>query len=162
MRHQAIAPQLAEADLTQTSDFRPFLPSRPGEFHPEPSQIPDVNLSIHPARVTARRLPPSVEQRAPPGEPVGPSPTAMTHPLRSSPITEPSSLLRGSPPLSGASVLSASRWEPLALFPWHRRQVLTFHTRAWSSFALPTRRMPLGRYQDILRADPGRWVNPRF
>src|SRR5207344_1587387 len=24
-------------------------------------------------------------------------------------------------------------------------QVLTFHTRAWSSFALPTRRMPLGR-----------------
>src|SRR5262249_24225339 len=41
----------------------------------------------------------------------------MTHPLRSSPITEPSSLLRGSPPLSGASVLSASRLEPLAPFP---------------------------------------------
>jgi hypothetical protein len=41
----------------------------------------------------------------------------MTRPLRSSPITEPSSLLRGSPPLSGASVLSASRWEPLAPFP---------------------------------------------
>src|SRR6202165_1537986 len=32
-----------------------------------------------------------------------------------------SSLLRGSPPLSGASVLSASRLEPLAPFPWHRR-----------------------------------------
>ena len=28
-------------------------------------------------------------------------------------------------------------------------QVLTVRTRAWSSFALPTRRMPLGRYQDI-------------
>ena len=41
----------------------------------------------------------------------------MTHPLRSSPITRPSSLLRGSPPLSGASVLSASRLEPLAPFP---------------------------------------------
>ncbi len=41
----------------------------------------------------------------------------MTHPLRSSPITGPSSLLRGSPPLSGASVLSASRLEPLAPFP---------------------------------------------
>src|SRR5713226_1704295 len=41
-------------------------------------------------------------------------------------------------------------------------QVLTFHTRAWSSFALPTRRMPLGRYQDILRADPGGRVTPRF
>src|SRR6266851_4949777 len=26
-------------------------------------------------------------------------------------------------------------------------QVLTFRTSAWSSFALPTRRMPLGRYQ---------------
>jgi hypothetical protein len=41
-------------------------------------------------------------------------------------------------------------------------QVLTFRTEAWSSFALPTRRMPLGRYQDILRADPGGRVTPRF
>jgi hypothetical protein len=40
--------------------------------------------------------------------------------------------------------------------------VLTFHTTAWSSFALPTRRMPLGRYQDIHRADPGGWTSPRF
>ena len=41
-------------------------------------------------------------------------------------------------------------------------QVLTFRTKAWSSFAPPTRRMPLGRYQDILRADPGGSANPRF
>src|SRR5260370_8729634 len=41
-------------------------------------------------------------------------------------------------------------------------QVLTFRTGAWSSFALPTRRMPLGRYQDIHRADPGGWASPRF
>ena len=41
-------------------------------------------------------------------------------------------------------------------------KVLTFRTGAWSSFALPTRRMPLGRYQDILRADPGGRVTPRF
>src|SRR6266852_7230191 len=40
-------------------------------------------------------------------------------------------------------------------------QVLTFRTRAWSSFALPTRRMPLGLYQDIHRADPGGRVTPR-
>jgi hypothetical protein len=46
-----------------------------------------------------------------------PKSTAMTRPLRSSPITGPSSLLRGSPPLSGASVLSASRLEPLVPFP---------------------------------------------
>ena len=41
----------------------------------------------------------------------------MTRPLRSSPVTGPSSLLRSSPPLSDASVLSASRLEPLAPFP---------------------------------------------
>jgi len=29
-------------------------------------------------------------------------------------------------------------------------------------FALPTRRMPLGRYQDILRADPGGRSPPGF
>ena len=34
---------------------RPFaevvrVPSRPGEFHPEPLTDPDLNLSIHPAR----------------------------------------------------------------------------------------------------------------
>jgi hypothetical protein len=39
-------------------------------------------------------------------------------------------------------------------------QVLTFRTGAWSSFALPTRRMPLDRYQGIPRADPGGWVSP--
>src|SRR5258708_39655739 len=44
----------------------PLMPSRPGEFHPEPLTDPDLNLSIHPARVTARRLPPSVVYRAPP------------------------------------------------------------------------------------------------
>src|ERR1700704_4723900 len=41
----------------------------------------------------------------------------MTCPLRSTSITPASSLLQGSPPLSGASVLSASRLEPLAPFP---------------------------------------------
>jgi hypothetical protein len=40
---------------------RPILPSRPGEFHPEPLTDPDVILSHHPARVIARRLPPSAE-----------------------------------------------------------------------------------------------------
>src|SRR5215510_15803312 len=60
----------------------------PGSFTPSPSQIPDVNLSIHPARVTARRLPPPAE---PSGsswdDPVGPSSTAMTCPLCSTGIT---------------------------------------------------------------------------
>src|SRR5262245_29567531 len=52
---------------------RQILPSRPGDFHPEPLTDPDLILSHHPARATARRLPPSVERRAPPGEPVGPN-----------------------------------------------------------------------------------------
>src|SRR6202043_1672076 len=41
-------------------------PSRPGEFHPEPLADPDLTLSRHPARATARRLPPSIEYRVPP------------------------------------------------------------------------------------------------
>ena len=41
-------------------------PSRPGEFHPEPLTDPDLILSHHPARATARRLPPSIEHRVPP------------------------------------------------------------------------------------------------
>ena len=42
------------------------LPSRPGEFHPEPLTEPDLTLSRHPARATARRPPPSIEHRVPP------------------------------------------------------------------------------------------------
>ena len=70
--------------------------------------------------------------------------------------------LRGSPPLSGASVLSASRWSRLCLSLAIAGQVLTFRTEAWSSFAPSTCRMPLGQYQDILRADPRGSANPRF
>jgi hypothetical protein len=39
-------------------------------------------------------------------------------------------------------------------------QVLTFHTKAWSSFAPPTCRMPLGQYQDIPRAESRRKGHP--
>src|SRR5271168_5646145 len=90
---------------------RPHVPSRPGEFHPEPLTDPDLILSRHPARVIARRLPPSAESSGSSWfDPVDPISTAMTCPLRSTGITPASPLLRGSPPLSGASVLSASRF----------------------------------------------------
>jgi hypothetical protein len=49
------------------------LPGRPGEFHPEPPTDPDVNLSIHPARATQRRLPPSIKTRSSSGFPLTPS-----------------------------------------------------------------------------------------
>src|SRR5262249_60270692 len=39
---------------------------------------------------------------------------------------------------------------------------VTFHTRAWLSFAPPTCRMPLGQSQDISQADPEGRVTPRF
>src|SRR5262245_11635916 len=45
----------------------------------------------------------------------------MTRPLRSTGITPASTLLRGSPSLSGASVLRPRGWSRLRLFPWHRR-----------------------------------------
>ena len=57
-------------------------------------------------------------------------------------------------------------WSRLWLVPSRQQrdetQVLTFHTKAWSSFAPPTRRMPLGPSQAISRADPGGRVIPRF
>ncbi len=42
------------------------------------------------------------------------------------------------------------------------RQVLTFRTRAWLSFAPPTCRMAPGQYQGIPQADPEGRVTPRF
>src|SRR5947209_18735467 len=83
----------------------PLLPSRPGEFHPEPLTEPDLILSHHPARATHRRLPSSAATHELLRSPVGLSISArVTRPLRSIPITGTSSLLRGSPPLPGASV----------------------------------------------------------
>ena len=41
-------------------------------------------------------------------------------------------------------------------------KVLTFRSKAWSRFAPPTRRMPLGPYQGIARARPAGRVTPRF
>jgi hypothetical protein len=80
-------------------------------------------------------------------------------------------LLRAAPSLPCVSVLSPSRLAPLVACPFtppiegersDAVQVLTFHTKAWSSFAPPTCRMPLGPSQDIPQADPGGRVIPRF
>ena len=64
-------PTVANGALRTWLDLQLAPPSRecrvgPGNFTPSLSQIPDVNLSIHPARATARRLPPSIVHRAPP------------------------------------------------------------------------------------------------
>jgi hypothetical protein len=97
-------------------------PSRPWELHPEPLTDPDLSLSTHPARATQRKLPPSVETSRFLLLPVDqidsdagdPPPSLHGH-------YSVSSVLRGSPSLTGASVLSASRSCRLRLFPYHRQ-----------------------------------------
>ncbi len=75
----------------------PVRPSRPGEFHPEPLTDPDLTLSRHPARATARRLPPSVENWSSSCCQLARSQRRLTCPLRSTSITPASSLLQGRP-----------------------------------------------------------------
>jgi hypothetical protein len=113
-------PQIA-VDLVQRPSWQ-SRPSRPGEFHPEPLTDPDLNLSIHPARVTARRLPPSAE---PSGssrfDPVGPRSTTMTHPLRSMGIAPLRRYYEAVRPSPAHRYFQPHGWSRLCFFPWHRR-----------------------------------------
>ena len=81
-----------------------------------------MNLSIHPARVIARRLPPSAE---PSGssryDPVGPSSTAMTCPLCSTGITPLHHYYRAVRPSPAHRYFRPRGWSRLHLFPWHHR-----------------------------------------
>ena len=137
--------------------------SRPEEFHVRALPEPCMTLSSH----TAPDVQPLLERLClahgllP--SPVGPrtrlnnaAPSVQLHYRASLPTTSCSApVLR-----FGTLVLAVcAAWtSPLA----SERQVLTFHTKAWSSFAPPTCRMPLGQYQGIPRADPGGRVTPRF
>src|SRR5215469_9160940 len=113
---------IADMDRFSTPNDLSRMPSRPGEFHPEPLTDPDLNLSIHPARVTARRLPPSAE---PSGSsrfyPVGPSSTAMTCPLRSTGITPLHHYYEAVRPSPAHRYFQPRGWSRLCFFPWHRR-----------------------------------------
>jgi hypothetical protein len=104
--------------LNSLTMLRFHMPSRPGELHPEPLTDPDLNLSIHPARATRGRLAPSAETIGFLLLPVDPCRSRLGDPLPSLHENYPvSSLLRSSPPLLGASVLSASRGFRLGLLP---------------------------------------------
>src|SRR6266404_2186616 len=92
------------------------LPSRPREFHPEPltdsgREPLDSSGSCHRAKAAAfHRLSGSSRCRLTRSHGDDLPPSLHGH-------YPASSLLRGSPPLSGASVLSASRLAPLVPFP---------------------------------------------
>src|SRR5262245_11013705 len=126
------------------------------------SQHPDLSLSTHPARAIARRLPPSVDKGLLSANRLAQingddlPPSLHDHYSRFFTST------RQSAPLRRIGTFGLAVRAACAFSLGIAGQVLTFHTGAWSSFAPPTRRMPLGRYQDILRADPGGWVSPRF
>jgi hypothetical protein len=99
------------------------MPSRPGGFHPEPLTDPDLTLSRHPARVTARRLPPSAEISGSSRgiNPVDPSSTAMTRPLRSTGITPLHHYYGAVRPSPAHRYFRPRGWSRLCFFPWHRR-----------------------------------------
>src|SRR5262249_58256183 len=76
LRPRLIASSNGSTDQGRRSDQAGTLvslPSRPGEFHPEPLTDPYVSLSTYTARAIARRRPPSAERRAPPTQPIGPN-----------------------------------------------------------------------------------------
>jgi hypothetical protein len=113
-------------------EFRPAIPrsgcspalppSRPRGLHPGPLTDPCLSLSTHTARATQRRLPPSVETSRLLLLPVGQvDPDAGDPPPSLHGHYSVSSVLRGSPPLTGSSVVSALRSCRLRLFPCHRQ-----------------------------------------
>ena len=98
-------------------------PSRPREFHPEPltesvREPLDSHGSCHPVKAAAFRRNQSGSSCC---QLTKRSQRAMTCPLRSTGITPLHRYYEAVRPCSGASVLSASRFFRLCLFPWHRR-----------------------------------------
>jgi hypothetical protein len=94
------------------------LPSRPGEFHPEALTEPCVTVSRHTARAIHRELPPSAKTRRFLLLPVDQVDHDANGLLPSLAGNYPAStLLRSSPPLISALVLSASEFIPLRFFP---------------------------------------------
>ncbi len=139
----------------------PSLPSRPGDFHPEPLTDPDVILSHHPALChrTRRRFPLKIGFL-----PLPVDPTKWRRPLLLMNIRPRSSLTttKQSAPSRRVGTFGLAVGAACTFSLGIAGQVLTFRTRAWLNFAPSTCRMPLGQYQGISRARPGGWVNPRF
>jgi len=125
---------------------------------PGPLTGPCVSLSTHTARTTSEKLPPSAEisrflllpvDRIDPNA-GGPPPSLHGH-------DSASAVLRGSPSLIGASVLSASGFSPLRLFPWHRQpgSQVPYESPDWSQasgtpdIAWPVSRFPSDSFPEL-------------
>jgi hypothetical protein len=97
------------------------MPSRPGEFRPEPLTDPDLILSHHPARATETKAAAFLRKLELILLPVGSLPDVGDPPPLLHGHYPASSLLRGSPPLAGASVFRPCGFDRLCLFPWFCR-----------------------------------------
>ena len=91
-------------------------PSRPAEFHREPLTEPDLNLSSYPARATHGRLPSSSDTELLRLPLARISPGSLLSSLLGS--YPEATLLRSSPPLTCASVLSALQDYRFVPFPF--------------------------------------------
>ena len=148
--------------LRQSGLLGPKRPSSPGEFHPEPLTDPDLTLSRHPARATARRLPPSVENWSSSCCQLARSQRRWPAPFAPRALSRFNTTTGQSAPLRRISTFGLAVDAACAFSLGIAGQVLTFRTRARLSFAPPPCRMPLGQSQDIPQANPGGMAIPRF
>ena len=99
------------------------MPSGPGEFHPEP--LTDSGLDTLASSGSCHRTKAAAFRRnfglLPGYNPVGPSSTAMTRPLRSTGITPLHHYYGAVRPSPAHRYFRPRGWSHLRLFPWHRR-----------------------------------------
>src|SRR5215472_4614813 len=133
----------------------PVSSSRPEEFHLRALPEPCVTLSSHTApdvRPLGERLASSTGSSC---FQLASGQGRTTQPLRSSPITGPSTLLRAAPPLRPASVLSPSRLEPLAACPFTSLDVTKHRfSRSVRKPGRASRRLHAGCRSGSIRASP--------
>jgi hypothetical protein len=139
-----------------------LLPSRPGEFHPEPLTEPDLTLSRHPARATARRLPPSILKSSSSRCRVTRSQWRWPAPFAPRALRPLHRYYEAVRPCPAHRYFRPRGCSHLRLFPWHRRS--GSHVPYKSLVELRAAYMPdaARAVSGIPRADPGGRVTPRF
>src|SRR5215467_12337641 len=132
------------------------MSSRPEEFHLRALPEPCMTLSSHTAP-DVRPLPLNgfASSTGSSCFQLASGQGRTTQPLRSSPITGPSTLLRAAPPLRPAWVLSPSRLEPLAACPFTSSDVTKHRfSRSTRKPGRASRRLHAGCRSGSIRASP--------